>query len=301
MDGPAVTEDLRGETGEAPTRVELRRRGADVLSRLGHGTTPPRARPLYLTSVEGMQHYTTDALWGSVWSRPGLTMRLRVLVTLSILASIQRLPQLRTYLNSALNLGLDASEVQEVLIQCSVFAGFPATVNAMELFREVLDSRATTVVGRQIPEVELEELDAQGWSLHTHLFGAGAADRSPPDSGGGAGDGFETLTAVERRFVYGELLGRPGLDLAARAMCALASVIAFGARTSSGPGRKAASGWGSSRHRSKRSFFSRRITRDFPPPGRPGTPSRRSSTRIRISPSTEACRRSGLPSVTDGF
>jgi 4-carboxymuconolactone decarboxylase len=223
-----VTDDHGRDSAAAPTRLELRRRGAEVLSQLGHGTTPPRARPLYLASVEGMQHYTSDALWGSVWSRPGLTMRLRVLVTLSILACLQRLPQLRTYLNSALNLGLDAAEVQETLIQCSAFAGFPATVNAMELFREVLDSRATAVEGQQIPEVELEELDARGLSLLTQLFSAEETDGSaPPVTVAAAGDALETLTGLERRFVYGDLFCRPGLDLPERAMCALASVIAL--------------------------------------------------------------------------
>ncbi len=220
-----MTDDLDRDRGEVPSRLELRRQGAEVLSQLGHGTTPPRARPLYLASVEGMQHYTSDALWGAVWSRPGLTMRLRVLVTLSILASLQRLPQLRTYLNSALNLGLDAAEVQETLIQCSAFAGFPATVNAMELFREALDSRAISVAGGEVPELELEELDARGMSLYTQLFGE--TDPPPPAIAGGGGDALETLMAVERRFVYGELFCRPGLDQPGRAVCALASVIAL--------------------------------------------------------------------------
>lgn len=152
-------------------------------------------------------------------------MRLRVLVTLSILASLQRLPQLRTYLNSALNLGLDAAEVQETLIQCSAFAGFPATVNAMELFREALDSRAISVAGGEVPELELEELDARGMSLYTQLFGE--TDPPPPAIAGGGGDALETLMAVERRFVYGELFCRPGLDQPGRAVCALASVIAL--------------------------------------------------------------------------
>ena len=221
--------------GSAPsnqTRQELRRRGAEVLAVLGHGTTPPRPRPLYLSSVAGMQHFTTDALWGSVWSRPGLTMRLRVLVTLSILASLQRLSQLRTYLNSALNIGLDPVEVRETLIQCSAFAGFPVTVNALESLREVLEARGTSVEADEVIEVSLDELDERGARLQAQLFGAaglsGAAGLAEVAGlSGVTGDTGDALGRLERDFVFGELLHRPGLDLPTRASCALASVVAL--------------------------------------------------------------------------
>jgi 4-carboxymuconolactone decarboxylase len=207
---------------DPPSRDELRRRGADVLSRLGHGTNPPRTRPLYLASVEGMEHYTGEALWGSVWSRPGLTLRLRVLLTVSILATLQRLPQLRTYLNSALNAGLDPGEVREALIQCSAFAGFPATVNALELFREVIDARETSVERGQITEVDLDELAARGGRLQQRFFGDSGETRAPDRL-----EASDVLDGLEREFVFGELFHRPGLDLPARAVCALASVVAL--------------------------------------------------------------------------
>lgn len=207
---------------DARSRVGLRRRGAEVVSRLGHGTNPARARPLYLASVEGMEHYTGEALWGSVWSRPGLTLRVRILVTVSVLAALPRLPQLRTYLNSALNAGLDPGEVQEALIQCSAFAGFPTTVNALELFREVIDARGTTVERREVAEVDLEELAARGLDLQRQLFGD-SSGRQPPDRLEAA----DVLAGLEREFVFGELFQRPGLDLPTRAMCALACVVAL--------------------------------------------------------------------------
>jgi 4-carboxymuconolactone decarboxylase len=211
------------QAGNGITRAELRRRGAEVLARLGHGTTPARARPLYLASVEGMSQYTGEALFGAVWSRPGLSLRHRLLVTVSVLACLQRLPQLRTYLNSALNVDLDPREVREALIQCSVFAGFPTTVNTLELFREVLEGRGLTLDREEVAVVELDELDARGGRLQEELFGAVVADPLP----GAAGDARRALAEIERRFVFGELFLRPQLDGPSRAVCALASVIAL--------------------------------------------------------------------------
>jgi 4-carboxymuconolactone decarboxylase len=214
-----MTADQTNTPGEATTRQELRLRGAEVLSQLGHGTTPPRSRPLYLASIGGMQHYTSEALWGSVWSRSDLTMRLRVLVTVSILASLQRLAQLRTYLNSALNVGLDAAEVREALIQCAAFAGFPTTVNALELLREVLEGRGLPVETDEVAEVDLDELDDRGLRLQQQLFGsASAAEVVGPR---------QVFALIERRFVFGEIFHRPGLDLPSRAACALASTVAL--------------------------------------------------------------------------
>jgi 4-carboxymuconolactone decarboxylase len=194
-----------------------------VLRRLAHGTTPPRPRPLHLSSVEGMEHYTTEALWGSVWVRPGLDLRLRMLVTLSVLSCLQRLPQLRTYLNSALNLGLEVVEVREVLIQSSVFAGFPATVNSLELLGEILEARGLEVARTGMAEADLESLDRLGSQLQQRLFGDLAPGTPIPES---LGDAAHTLATLERRFVFGELLRRPGLPLADRAACALASAVA---------------------------------------------------------------------------
>jgi 4-carboxymuconolactone decarboxylase len=214
-----MTADQSNESGEAKSRQELRQRGAEVLSQLGHGTAPPRPRPLYLASVGGMQHYTSDALWGSVWSRPDLTMRIRVLVTVSILASLQRMAQLRTYLNSALNVGVDVTEVREALIQCAAFAGFPTTVNALELLREVLEGRGLPIDTAEVTEVELDELDGRGLKLQQQLFGAASAVE--------VAGAQQVLALIERRFVFGEIFHRPGLDLLSRAICALASTVAL--------------------------------------------------------------------------
>lgn len=169
-----------------------------------------------------MEHYTNEALWGSIWARRGLDLRVRLMVTLSVLTCLQRLPQLRTYLNSSLNAGLLPGEVQEVLIQCSAFGGFPVIVNALELYRDVLEARGTTATTTAPPEAGLEELDARGSQLWERLFGE-------PDSAGPDDEAAAVLDCIERRFVLGEIFQRPGLELAERALCAFASVIALGA------------------------------------------------------------------------
>ena len=63
-------------------RDQLRQRGEEVVAQLGHGTNRPRRQ--YLATIPGAQEYTREAVFASVWSRPGLTLRLRLLVTISV-------------------------------------------------------------------------------------------------------------------------------------------------------------------------------------------------------------------------
>ncbi len=201
-------------------RDQLRQRGEEVVAQLGHGTNRPRRQ--YLATIPGAQEYTREAVFASVWSRPGLTLRLRLLVTISVLTTLQRLPQLRTYLNSALNVHVDAAELREALLQCSVFAGFPTTVNSLEVLEEVLEARGTVVQAEPVVRVSIEDLDARGRRLQERLFGATAAGEV-----GALGDAPEALDRIERQFAFGELFQRPDLDLVGRAMCGLAAVVAL--------------------------------------------------------------------------
>ena len=202
------------------SRASLRALGQGITDQLGHGTPAHRSRPLYQGTLPGLGDYTREALWGSVWARPGLVLRDRMLATLTVLASLQRLQQLRTYLHSALNLGVDAVEVHEVLIQCSVHGGFPVTVNTMEVLREVLEARGVTTTMPEVPEVPVEELDRRGRQLHLELFGV-LPEEAPEGSVAAA------LGLVELRFAFGEILSRPGLDRRARVIVGIAASLAL--------------------------------------------------------------------------
>src|SRR3954468_7014827 len=197
-------------------RDDLRAKGHEVLAHLQHGSNPPRPRPLYLGSIPGMDNFNAQELQGSVGARPGLDRRFRMIATIAILSSLQRLQQLRTYFNSALNIGLDAREVREVVIQCSVYAGFPTTVNSLELLRDVLEARGIEAGPMAIDEVTIADLEARGGGLAAPLVGGRAALGDDDAFGRAARD----LWQVERRYIFGELYHRPGIELKGRVVCA---------------------------------------------------------------------------------
>lgn len=86
--------------------------------------------------------YTIEYPFGDIYSRPGLDLKSRELATVSALTAMGNcIPQLKVHLHAALNVGCSETELKEVIIQMSVYAGFPAALNGMFAFKEVLAER----------------------------------------------------------------------------------------------------------------------------------------------------------------
>ena len=80
--------------------------------------------------------------FGDIYSRPGLDLRTRELVAVAALAALGNArPQLKMHIHGAMNVGSTREEVLEVILQMSVFAGFPAALNGVSAVGEVLEER----------------------------------------------------------------------------------------------------------------------------------------------------------------
>lgn len=88
-----------------------------------------------------LARYAVEFPYGDVYSREGLTIKERQIATISALAALgNATPQLKLHINGALNIGCTRKEIAEIMIQMTVYAGFPAALNgistAMEVFAE---------------------------------------------------------------------------------------------------------------------------------------------------------------------
>ncbi|MBS0215558.1 MAG: carboxymuconolactone decarboxylase family protein [Proteobacteria bacterium] len=84
--------------------------------------------------------------YGDVMSRPGLDKRSRQFSTIAALTAMgTAAPQLKVHIHGALNVGCTPSEIIEVILQMSVYAGFPAAINGLNIAREVFRERGVTV------------------------------------------------------------------------------------------------------------------------------------------------------------
>jgi 4-carboxymuconolactone decarboxylase len=113
-------------------------KGRGILARLDPGNEE-RLRSLFDDVAPGM----TDIIlgfFGDVYARPGLSLRERMLVTLSAVAVLGHAqPQLAAHVRNALNIGLTPEEIAEVFMQIAGYAGFPASLNALTTAKAVFE------------------------------------------------------------------------------------------------------------------------------------------------------------------
>ena len=90
---------------------------------------------------QAVQELITGYCWGSVWSRSQLSRRERSLMTLSILAALNRPHEIALHVSGALNNGLSSEEIEEVFLHVAPYAGIPAAIDGANAARPILDSR----------------------------------------------------------------------------------------------------------------------------------------------------------------
>lgn len=79
----------------------------------------------------------TSIAWGTIWSRPGLPLKVRSLVTLGMLTALNRPDEIKGHIAGALNNGATPDEIIEVFVQAAGYCGFPASNGAVRLAVEV--------------------------------------------------------------------------------------------------------------------------------------------------------------------
>ena len=84
------------------------------------------------------QELVTSYCWGEVWGRPGLEKSTRSMLNIAMLCALNRPHELRLHLRGAVNNGVSADEIQEILLQVGIYAGVPAMVDSFRVARTVL-------------------------------------------------------------------------------------------------------------------------------------------------------------------
>lgn len=81
--------------------------------------------------------YIVEFPFGDIFSRPGLDLRTRELITVAALTAMAHAaPQLKAHIQLALKAGCTRQEITETIIQMCVYAGFPAAINGLLIAKE---------------------------------------------------------------------------------------------------------------------------------------------------------------------
>ena len=93
------------------------------------------------------QRLITEVAWGTVWSRPGLDRRTRHLITLAMLAALDKREELAIHVAATVRTGVTLDDLTEVFLHVAIYAGMPSANAAFALAKRVLADREAGAAG----------------------------------------------------------------------------------------------------------------------------------------------------------
>lgn len=157
-------------------------------------------------------------IFGEVCWQGTLDNRMRELITVTVLAVNQTLPQLRAHTGACLHIGVRPEEIREAVYQCAPYIGFPKTLNAISAMNEAFLAAGIPLPLEEAGTVTEQTRLEKGLALQAPLYGTEIADRYTWLPGGFAEAVPQYLTGLcfgdfaTRRFLAGrerELLTVP--------------------------------------------------------------------------------------------
>jgi 4-carboxymuconolactone decarboxylase len=87
---------------------------------------------------EPLQHIINAYAYGDIWSRPGLSLGVKSLAMIAMMAAANHPAELRVHLKGALKNGCTPEEVREILLLVALYCGIPAANEAHRAAMDVL-------------------------------------------------------------------------------------------------------------------------------------------------------------------
>ncbi len=115
------------------------KKGVEIRNQLmGEAMVEEMAKNVYDDPImEKFGAYTREAIFGMLWSRPGLDLKTRTLICVVSDTATARWPELAIHLRMARRQGWSEDELSEVLLHLSGYVGVPSVREAMLIAKEV--------------------------------------------------------------------------------------------------------------------------------------------------------------------
>lgn len=126
-----------------PARTEREQRAAEILRQMLDPAIAESMAAKKPTDRFGgdLTRLAVENVYEQIWTRPGLGLRDRSLVTISMLIAQGNDRELKIHLEAGLRNGLTPQEIAEVIYQASAYVGFPRASGALAVANEVIARR----------------------------------------------------------------------------------------------------------------------------------------------------------------
>lgn len=132
---------------------ESYRRGLKLFRQMA-GREAEKIRRQWRELAPDFERYVLGFLAGEIWTRPGLDLRTRSLITLAALAATGRQQGLELNIRMAINNGARPEEIVETLLHLAPYIGFPAAWDAFTLTARVFREFKPRIRGSRLGGIE---------------------------------------------------------------------------------------------------------------------------------------------------
>ena len=119
----------------------------------------------------GLMEILQNQIFDEVFSTGVLDNKMREIITVTTIAALGQLPQLKAHTNAALNVGNTPLELREAVYQCAPYIGWPMTLNAVGAMNGVFKDRGCTLPLEDAGTVSYDEREDKGAAVQTPLYG----------------------------------------------------------------------------------------------------------------------------------
>jgi 4-carboxymuconolactone decarboxylase len=163
-----------------------------------------------------LEKYTQKAVLENLWRRPDLSLRDRSLVTLAALIARNQPVELPSYVDRALDHGVEPGEISEVITHLAFYSGWGNALSAVAIVRDVFARRGIGIDRLPAASPDLLPLDQAAEAQREARVGQQVGPVAP---------GLHEFTTD---ILFRDLWLRPGLAPRDRSLVTVTALIASG-------------------------------------------------------------------------
>lgn len=177
---------------------------------------------------------------GEIWNRRGLSLKSREFATLAmVVVGSNQNNSVQAHVEGALRAGATEIEIKELMLQMTVYAGYPKTATAVSAAQEMLSDLKKRGVPAATPQPELESRRQAESNEVRYQRGLEALNQISKASGETVVNSFEDIAPDLGRYIlefsYGDVFSRPNLDLKTRELATVAALTGLNTTASELP------------------------------------------------------------------